>query len=583
MREFAGLSRTRYDRRARRETDELFSFNIFNNNIDREKSTTELDGEFVHSQLLIDCLQKMQSTSKEIEEFVRYFRGQKDCKDCNTYLKHLEEFQNEYSSEKSLFWYTKDSFIYRMLNKALRVRNIDILFLFRFFIRDLAEELKANQWLSPGSVYRGQMLSKPELKTLKQSVGKLISINSFLSTTLYREVANTYIGDMPDFEKIIFKIDFDPMIDGIKPFADITLISEYPQEGEILFMLGSIFQIYSVDCDEDGTWIIQMNLCSDHDQVLKSIFQYLRKESKRCELDLLAFGNVLHDMGEFEQAKNYYKRCLELLPSDDHVWKPYCYYLLGLIATTKGEDKYALDLLDKSLVIRRQTLQSSDPSLADTFTAIARVHYIDGKFELALELYKKALIIFQQAFTDDDLTSAMGYNNMGVVCSAQQKYFEALDYHLKALAIRQRHLPSDHFRFGTSYNNMGEVYHGLGQYDMALKYYEMALETYRKSLPSQHIDIAILLMNKGLIYEKKAGLQEALPLYKKAFGICRHILSVKNPHFVEIERIIAKAEKTKEVDLSQSFGTTWIKLFRPFKCIASLDPRTSYREAHKLQ
>ncbi len=525
----------------------------------------------------------MQSTSKEIEEFVRFFRDHKDCKDCNTYLKHLEEFQNEYSSEKSLSWYTKDSFIYRMLNKALRVQNIDILFLFRFFIRDLAEELKANQWLSPGSVYRGQMLSKPELKTLKQSVGKLISINSFLSTTLYREVANTYIGNMPDFEKVIFKIDFDPMIDGIKPFADITLISEYPQEGEILFMLGSIFQIHNVDCDEDGTWIIQMNLCSDHDQVLKSIFHYLRKESKRCELDLLAFGNVLHDMGEFEQAKNYYKRCLELLPSDDHVWKPYCYYLLGLIATTKGEDKYALDLLDKSLVIRRQTLQSSDPSIADTFTAIARVHYIDDKFELALELYKKALIIFQQAFTDDDLTSAMGYTNMGVVCSAQQKYFEALDYHLKALAIRQKHLPSDHFRFGTSYNNMGEVYQGLGQYDMALKYYEMALETYRKSLPSRHIDIAILLMNKGLIYEKKAGLQKALPLYKEAFGICRHILSVENPHFVEIERIIAKAEKTKEMDLSQSFGTTWIKLFRPFKCIASLDPRTSYREAHKLQ
>ena len=58
-------------------------------------------------------------------------------------------------------------------------------------------------------------------------------------------------------------------------------------------MLGSIFQIHNVYRDEDGIRIIQLNLCSDHDQILKSIFHYLRKESSRCESHLLAFGNVL--------------------------------------------------------------------------------------------------------------------------------------------------------------------------------------------------------------------------------------------------------------------------------------------------
>lgn len=550
--------------------------------MDEDKSTVELDGQFIHSQLLIDCLQKMKSTAKEIEEFVRYCRDHNDCKDNEGYLKLLEEFQNEYSSEKSLWWYTRDSFVYRMLNKALRVQNIDILFLFRFFIRDLGQQLKENQWRSPGSVYRGQSLSKFELKRLEQSVGKLISVNSFLSTTLYRDVAIIYVGDTPDLEKVLFKINYNPMIEGIKPFADITLLSEFPQEGEMLFMLGSIFQIESVCCDEDGIWIIQLALYSDHDHVLKSIFYYLRKESNRCDLDLLVFGNVLHDMGEYKQAKNYYNRCLESLPPDDHIWKPYCYYLLGLIATEDGEDKYALDLFQKSLYIRTQTLQSSDPSLADTLTAIARVYYMNHNFERALELYKEALIIFQQAFGDDDLTSAMSYNNIGVVCRAQQKYSEALDYHQKAFAIRKRHLPSDHFRFGTSYNNMGEVYQGLGQYDVALKYYELALEVYQQSLPPQHVDIAILLVNKGLIYEGKVNLQEALLLYKKALRICHYIWPVKNPDLLQIERIIGSAERTKqEMPLFELLGTTWFRLFRPFKCIASLDPRTSYRETHQ--
>jgi len=53
--------------------------------IEQDKSTAELDGQFVHSQLLIDSLQNMKSTSEKIEEFVQFFR---DCKDNKTCLQH---------------------------------------------------------------------------------------------------------------------------------------------------------------------------------------------------------------------------------------------------------------------------------------------------------------------------------------------------------------------------------------------------------------------------------------------------------------------------------------------------------------
>ena len=381
-------NKTRGDRRVRRNSDESFSFDILSNDTDEDKSTMKLDGQFLHSQLLVDSLQTMKSTSKEIEEFVQFCRDHSECKNSREYLKLLEEFQREYSSETCLWWYTRDTFVYRMLNKALRVQNIDVLFAFRFFIRDLAQQLKQNQWSSSGSVYRGQSLSKFELKRIQESIGKLISINSFLSTTYFRSVADFYIGDGGcGLEKVLFKIDFNPLIDGIKPFADITLISDFPQEGEILFMLGSIFQIEDVYCDEnDSTWTIQLNLCSDNEQNLKSILQFLRQESNRCEFDLLAFGNVLHDMGEFEQAKNYYNRCLNFLPPANRIWKAYCYYLLGLVATENNENEHALQLFKQSLFIRKENLHSSDPSLADTYVAIARVYYIKRNFEYALVL-----------------------------------------------------------------------------------------------------------------------------------------------------------------------------------------------------
>ncbi len=66
--------------------------------------------------------------------------------------------------------------------------NIDLLYLFRFFIRDLRMQLERNQCLSHIRVYRGQHMSKEEIEFLKNSVGHLISMNSFLSTSLNQNV-----------------------------------------------------------------------------------------------------------------------------------------------------------------------------------------------------------------------------------------------------------------------------------------------------------------------------------------------------------------------------------------------------------
>jgi hypothetical protein len=49
-----------------------------------------------------------------------------------------------------------------MLNESLRAQNIDVLLLFRFFISDIYEQLKQEQYQSPIQVYRGQVMSTNE-------------------------------------------------------------------------------------------------------------------------------------------------------------------------------------------------------------------------------------------------------------------------------------------------------------------------------------------------------------------------------------------------------------------------------------
>ncbi|CAF3361164.1 unnamed protein product [Rotaria socialis] len=60
-----------------------------------------------------------------------------------TELATLREFKQNYSSEQS---------------------NIDFFFLFRFFIRDLEQQLDQHRCSSPLRLYRGQLISNEELQ-----------------------------------------------------------------------------------------------------------------------------------------------------------------------------------------------------------------------------------------------------------------------------------------------------------------------------------------------------------------------------------------------------------------------------------
>ncbi|CAF1394223.1 unnamed protein product, partial [Rotaria sordida] len=215
------ISRIRSDqaRRNRNKVDEPLpmTFNNTNNN-KHEQSTSDLSSQFIHSQLLIDCLVRMKSSSNKKNEFIslcrQYYKGN------TSELSLLNEFEKFYSLEQALWWYTREEFLYRLINKALCVLNIDLLFLCRFFIRDIQQQLEQQQCLSFLYLYRCQLMTKEEIQLLQNSIG-------------------------------------------VKPFANITSFSYFPEEEEILFMLGSIFRLISVDRDEDELWIIRIVLVGD--------------------------------------------------------------------------------------------------------------------------------------------------------------------------------------------------------------------------------------------------------------------------------------------------------------------------------
>jgi hypothetical protein len=148
------ISRIKFDQKNLAKIEDPIIINVFTvvDNIDQ--TTTGMNGHFVHSLLLIDVLLRMKPLETDKQELIALCKN--EYQGNKTELDIIHEFQGKYSLKSSLWWYTRESFLYKMLNKVLRKQNIDILFLFRFFIRDIRRELKQNQCQYPIRVYRGQ-------------------------------------------------------------------------------------------------------------------------------------------------------------------------------------------------------------------------------------------------------------------------------------------------------------------------------------------------------------------------------------------------------------------------------------------
>ncbi|CAF2713672.1 unnamed protein product [Rotaria sp. Silwood2] len=527
-----------HSKRIENRVDEPFIINISKCNDIKDKSTKELNGEFLHSQLLMDCLLRMKPNSTDKNELIKLCK--KFYENNPTELSLVKEFEKNYSSDRALWWYTRDSFIYRLLNKALRIQNIDLLFLFRFFICDVEKQLKSCQCSSSTRVYRGQLMSIDELNQLKMSLGEYISINSFFSTSLNRQQAIQFLNEYNyshNLQKVLFEIDANPHLDRLKPFANITSKSFYSHEQEILFMFSSIFRLTNIKQEQNGLWIIQMVLSNHNDENMKKLFDNIKNEYSGIndQTSLLSFGNILYQMGKYDLAEKYFHRLLKDLPNNhDDISK--CYYSLGVLALIKDNYDLSLNWHEKSL----KNLKPSDSHLADNYHCIGCIYQKKECFKNALEFYNKALNIWYNTFGDNNYQIADCLSNMGCLYEKEQNYSKALESHKKALSIRKKYLPKDHPDFGASYNNIGNVHFCLQEYDLALENYEYALKIKTKSLPSKHSSLASTLENIGLVYEQKKTYKKALEYYEKAADIFRETFSSNHSHVIDIEQSIKR-------------------------------------------
>ncbi|CAF0979038.1 unnamed protein product [Rotaria sp. Silwood1] len=170
----------------------------------------------------------------------------------------INELECNPENRSSIYFYTVEHFLYRILNRTLRLQEIDKLYHLRYY-------------KSVSFLYRGQGIQREEFEKLQHSVGGLLSFNAFLSTSTDYAVTHLYaetILSATDTLAVFMKIDVKVENLGNNIFSDIGHLAHFTGETKYLFSMGTIFRITSVEQESNRIYYVKLMLTNDHDEQL---------------------------------------------------------------------------------------------------------------------------------------------------------------------------------------------------------------------------------------------------------------------------------------------------------------------------
>jgi Tfp pilus assembly protein PilF len=520
---------------------QLEAFSFFDQHQQSTKDLSKQSGEFLWFQLFNHVILRLprnqQAKQQMIEVCRQYYRGH------TKQLRLIDEFERDYRPEKAIRWYTKQSFVYKLVNKALRSEDIDQLHIFRFFIGDLSESLarEHEKMLSSDeeilTLYRGVKLDREEFDQLKENQGKLISTNGYLSTSRLRSPALAFAmkpSKRTNAIPVLFEIQcVVKELGKTVIFADIAKFSDYPKEQEVLFDLSAAFKLESIEQDGE-IQIIQISATKDGETITKHYIEETHRETEEKSVGIV-FGRLMCNLGEYDKSQKYFEQLLRDPNGEDVAWIE---FNIGRALYFKGELDVAREYYDHAYdrMIKAEPARIKDSTYV--LNNIGNILDSQEKYDEALDYHQRALKMREKYYPSGHVCIGTSIVSIGIILFRQAKYDEALDYHQRELKMLEKYYPSGHVNIAASLNNIGNILYRQRKYDEALDYHQRALKMREKYYPSGHVDISSCLRNIGLCYESQKKSKMAVDYFQRALTIYEKLLPVGHPDRIKIERDI---------------------------------------------
>ena len=559
---------------------QLIAFEFFNSNQKTIRDLTLEGVSFMWSQMLIDALKQFPSNAQTMDDMLAL---------CHDYyhdnlqqLKLIEEFRRTYQARMAVKWYTRDSFLFRLLNKAIRTEDIDALYIFRVLIIDLCSQLEEEQHSqlisnSTLTVYHGQRMYLNELSKLKANIGHLVSTNAFFSTSLNERIAVIYSehdAQSDQRESVLIKINVNaPSRHTIYARINNERLSYVPDEDEVLFSLSTVFKVVDVFKENDKHyWIVLLQTTDEGWELFNEYKQVAKLDALSPNLEI-EFGRLLMNMGQYSKAIRYFTSLTTRLHSDNILdyenilaLHSYClytlgkydeaekilktglehldlmhgspiniYYLrcrfhLGVVYIFKDNLELARQILEEVLCEQNRILPPSHTYIADTIRGIGWVHSKETGYHQSLVYNERALRIYKQTLPPNHPSRAHVLYSIAGAYEALNKWDLALDYFQQALKAQERYFPNNHPRIAETLRGIAGIYGTKSNWDKALIFYFRAISIWKENFPQGHVYMSNCLDMIGSAYRCQKQLNKALHWHTEAIDMRKKLFPSSTHH-----------------------------------------------------
>eukprot|EP01124_Arcella_intermedia_P003567 TRINITY_DN11970_c0_g1_i1.p1 TRINITY_DN11970_c0_g1~~TRINITY_DN11970_c0_g1_i1.p1 ORF type:complete len:986 (-),score=271.05 TRINITY_DN11970_c0_g1_i1:8-2743(-) len=233
-----------------------------------------------------------------------------------------------------------------------------------------------------------------------------------------------------------------------------------------------------------------------------------------------SLGSCCNDMGQFDRAIIYFKKCLAMeiedLVDDEEI--AHTYSSIGLSYQFKGD-------YDKALQIYSDCLQAAKNDLlkASTLVNIASVLEFKGEYDKAIENCEKALEIQKKIFGDKHQDIADTYNMLGVLYGRKGQIQKSIQYFELCEGIQTYF--KDIKGLKITYHNVGKIYIITGDYEKALQYFTKSLDEKAK----KDLSTAKLFQSLGIVHGHLGKYVEGLDYLNQSLQIQSKFLGPTHP------------------------------------------------------
>ncbi|CAF1353551.1 unnamed protein product [Didymodactylos carnosus] len=147
--------------------------------------------------------------------------------------------------------YSAESFLYKLVNRALRSEDMTKVDTLGAYACLLNRYFRISSEPEKRTLYRGATLTNKMIDEYEQATGTMITWRAFTSTSESRELAE-------QFGNTLFIIQAKGLLNN--PFKDISSLSHYPHEQEVLFPPGHWYWVNKVErAKKNGRHLIYLS------------------------------------------------------------------------------------------------------------------------------------------------------------------------------------------------------------------------------------------------------------------------------------------------------------------------------------